>query len=107
MSSYYAVIFTSQRTDDDREGYGKMADAIEALAKQQPGFLRVESTRNQEGQGITVSYWESLEAIQNWKGNAKHLVAQQLGKEKWYSHYQVEICQVLRSYSFEEGGTAQ
>lgn len=107
MNSYYAVIFTSQRTDDDREGYAKMADAIEALAKQQPGFLRVESTRNQEGQGITVSYWESLEAIQNWKGNAKHLVAQQLGKEKWYSHYHVEICQVLRSYSFDEGGTAQ
>jgi len=102
MNSYYAVIFTSQRTDDDNEGYAKMADAMEVLAKQQPGFLRVESSRNQEGQGITVSYWESLEAIQKWRDNTKHTVAQQLGKDKWYSHYQVEICQVLRSYSFEE-----
>ncbi|MFJ7662557.1 antibiotic biosynthesis monooxygenase family protein [Lysinibacillus sp. NPDC097162] len=101
MESYYAVIFTSQRTNDDNGGYAKMADTIEDLAKQQPGFLRVESTRNHEGHGITVSYWESLEAIRNWKVNAKHAVAQQLGKEKWYSHYHVEICQVMRTYSFQ------
>jgi len=101
MDSYYAVIFTSQRTNGDNEGYAKMADTIEGLAKQQPGFLRVESARNNEGQGITVSYWESLESIQHWKENAKHTVAQQLGKEKWYSHYHVEICQVMRAYSFQ------
>lgn len=101
MNSYYAVIFTSQRTDDDSEGYAKMADAMEVLAKQQPGFLRVESSRNQEGQGITVSYWESLEAIQKWRDNTKHTVAQQLGKDKWYSHYHVEICQVMHAYSFQ------
>ena len=67
MDSYYAVIFTSQRTDNDNEGYAKMADAIEALAKQQSGFLRVASTRNAEGQGITVSYWESLERFNSGK----------------------------------------
>ena len=101
MDSYYAVIFTSQRTDNDNEGYAKMADTIETLAKQQPGFLRVESARNHDGQGITVSYWQSLEAIQHWKDNTKHAVAQQLGKEKWYSQYHVEICQVMRAYSFK------
>ncbi|GAA3347032.1 MULTISPECIES: antibiotic biosynthesis monooxygenase [Bacteria] len=100
METYYAVIFTSQRTEHDGEGYGKMAEIIDALAKQQPGFLRVESVRDEDGKGITVSYWESLEAIQAWKANAKHLTAQQLGKEKWYTHYQVEICQVMKEYSF-------
>lgn len=100
METYYAVIFTSQRTERDGEGYGKMAEIIDALAKQQPGFLRVESVREEDGKGITVSYWESLEAIQDWKANAKHLTAQQLGKEKWYTHYQVEICQVMKEYSF-------
>jgi len=102
METYYAVIFTSQRTGQDGEDYGKMAEVIDALAKQQPGFLRVESVRNEEGKGITVSYWESLEAIQAWKANAKHLTAQQLGKEKWYTNYKVEICQVMKDYSFEK-----
>jgi len=100
MKTYYAVIFTSKRTDEDGEGYAKMAEVMDQLAQKQPGFLRVESARNAEGKGITVSYWESLEAIQAWKENSKHLVAQQFGKEKWYSQYNVEICKVIKDYSF-------
>ncbi len=100
METYYAVIFTSQRTEVDGEGYGKMAEIMDELAQKQPGFLRVESARNAEGKGITVSYWESLEAIQAWKENTKHLAAQQFGKEKWYKQYHVEICKVMKDYSF-------
>ncbi|TQR39488.1 antibiotic biosynthesis monooxygenase [Lysinibacillus sphaericus] len=100
MKTYYAVIFTSQRTDEDGEGYAKMAEMMDKLAQKQPGFLRVESARNAEGKGITVSYWESLEAIQAWKDKSKHLVAQQFGKEKWYKQYNVEICTVIKDYSF-------
>ncbi|MFJ3387637.1 antibiotic biosynthesis monooxygenase family protein [Lysinibacillus sp. NPDC086135] len=100
MKTYYAVIFTSQRTDEDGEGYAKMAEMMDKLAQKQPGFLRVESARNAEGKGITVSYWESLEAIQAWKDNSKHLIAQQFGKEKWYMQYNVEICTVIKDYSY-------
>jgi len=53
---YYAVIFTSLRTEGDR-GYGHMADRMVELASQQPGFLGVETTRGADGFGITVSYW--------------------------------------------------
>jgi heme-degrading monooxygenase HmoA len=94
---YYAVIFTSQRTPGDN-GYDAMADAMEKLAAQQPGFLGVESARS--GIGITISYWDSMEAILAWKNNVVHLVAQQTGKEKWYSAYQVRICRVEREYGF-------
>jgi len=100
METYYAVIFTSQRTEKDEAGYAKMAEAMDSLAQKQPGFIRAEGVRDAEGKGITVSYWETLEAIQAWKENAKHLVAQQFGKENWYTHYQVEICQVMKEYSF-------
>ena len=92
---YYAVIFTSLRTEVD-ESYGHMADAMVELAKQQPGYLGIESAR--DGLGITVSYWESLEAIRNWKENAQHQVAQKLGKEKWYTAFKTRICKVERDY---------
>jgi len=90
---YYAVIFTSLRTEVD-EGYGDMADRMVELAAAQPGFLGVESARS--GLGITVSYWESLEAIRHWKMNAEHLIAQQLGRKQWYSAFQTRICKVER-----------
>lgn len=96
-SSYYAVIFTSVQTENI-EGYSEMAELMEILARQQPGFLGIESARNQ--MGITVSYWQSLESIKNWKANVDHLVAQKNGREQWYSYYKVRICKVEREYAF-------
>ena len=95
---YYAVIFTSLRTPDE-SGYPDMANAMEELAAQQEGYLGIESARNEIG--ITISYWQSLEAIRNWKANADHLMAQKYGREKWYSSYKVRICKVERDYGFE------
>lgn len=94
---YYAVIFTSVRTGVD-EGYGDMAAEMVGLARQQDGFLGVESARNEVG--ITVSYWASLEAIGKWKENARHLLAQQYGRDRWYTHYKVRICLIERDYEF-------
>lgn len=96
---YYAVIFTNLRTEID-EGYGEMADEMVRLAELQPGYLGHESARN--GLGITISYWESLEAIKNWKANTDHLIAQKYGREKWYSAYKTRIALVERDYGFEK-----
>ena len=99
MTPYYAVIFTSTKTKNDN-GYNQMAELMEKLAKEQRGFLGVESARNEIG--ITVSYWKDLESIKNWKVNTDHLLAQQKGIESWYENYTVRIALVEREYSFEK-----
>jgi heme-degrading monooxygenase HmoA len=96
---YYAVIFTSVKVQD-AIGYSEMAEKMEALARVQEGFLGVESARNELG--ITVSYWDSLEAIKNWKHNLDHIDAQESGKLKWYENYTVRIALVEREYSFNK-----
>ena len=99
---YYAVIFTSLRTDGDR-GYEAMAAAMFELAQQQPGCLGAESARGADGLGITVAYFGDEASIHAWKHNAKHLVAQRLGKEHWYSHYELRVAKVERAYSGPAG----
>ncbi|WP_204344673.1 antibiotic biosynthesis monooxygenase family protein [Psychroserpens algicola] len=94
---YYAVIFTSLQSENT-EGYSEMANQMEVSAKQQEGFLGIESARSDLG--ITVSYWESLDAIKNWKQHSDHLIAQQKGRKDWYSYYKVRICKVEREYEF-------
>lgn len=96
---YYAVIFTSYRTDVDN-GYGEMADRMVELGSQMKGFLGIESVRNEIG--ITVSYWETLEDIRNWKQNTEHQIAQQTGRKEWYKAYKTRICKVERDYGFEQ-----
>ena len=95
---YYAVIFTSQRTPTENDAYGDMADAMVALASQQTGFLGVESARDTDGLGITVSYWATEADIKAWKANIDHLAAQRAGAERWYEHYAVRIAKVERAY---------
>ena len=95
---YYAVIFTSVRTEGDH-GYAAMAERMVELAKQQEGFLGVESARNEVG--ITVSYWRDLEAIRRWKENSEHSFAREKGRQEWYQSFKVRISRVERDYGFE------
>uniref|UniRef100_UPI003216CFFA antibiotic biosynthesis monooxygenase family protein n=1 Tax=uncultured Draconibacterium sp. TaxID=1573823 RepID=UPI003216CFFA len=94
---YYAVIFTSERTEGD-QGYAAMSEKMMELVTKQKGFLGAESARNELG--ITVSYWESLEAIQAWKENMEHSVARKLGKEMWYKSFKVRVAKVEKEYGF-------
>lgn len=94
---YYAVIFTNIRTPCD-SGYNETAEKMLALAAEQPGFIGVEHAR--ESVGITVSYWESLRAIADWKAQTDHSQAREKGRKLWYEEYSVRICKVEREYHF-------
>ena len=94
---YYAVIFTNQRTSGD-QGYDAMADTMAELAVQQPGCLGFESTRGQDGFGITVSYWQDEASIAGWKANAEHQLARKQGNQTWYAHYELRVARVERAY---------
>ncbi len=96
---YYAVIFTSLLTDET-DGYIEAAQHMATLAKDQEGYLGLESAR--EKIGITVSYWDSLEAITKWKNNLEHTVIRGKGRATWYKQYQLRICKVEREYGFKK-----
>jgi heme-degrading monooxygenase HmoA len=93
----YAVIFSSVRSGSDG-AYDEISRRMEELAREQPGFLGVESARCGDGFGITVSYWTDEAAIGAWKQNVEHVVAQKRGRREWYSDYTVRVARVERSY---------
>lgn len=95
---YYAVIFTSIRTEGDN-GYAEMSQKMEALAKEQEGFLGIESAR--EEIVIPISYWKDLESIRRWYENAEHKLAQAKGYEIWYKSFTTRVCKVERDNIFE------
>lgn len=97
---YYAVIFTSIRTDADAEGYALASERMMELAVTAPGFLGVESARS--AIGITVSYWRDEESITAWKRHAEHILAQDQGRKRWYDGYRIKIARVEREYGFEQ-----
>ncbi len=90
---YYAVIFTSQRTLAEA-GYAETAELMERLAREQPGFLGIESVRSASGAGITVSYWSTRDSIDAWKNHLEHRIAQDRGRREWYQSFSLRICLV-------------
>ena len=96
---YYAVIFTTIRTEID-DGYSETADLMERLAKDQDGYLGIESSTS-DNSGITVSYWRDLDCIKRWKDNIEHTKARNKGRSSWYKMYKTRIAKVERDYGFE------
>ncbi|CAN1555880.1 COG2329 Uncharacterized enzyme involved in biosynthesis of extracellular polysaccharides [Rhabdaerophilaceae bacterium] len=103
---YYIVAFSSIRSEGDH-GYAAMADAMVELASQQPGFLGIESARAPDGFGITNSFWADETALKAWKDVARHMLAQKLGKERWYLHYALRVGRVERAYTGADGRQAE
>ena len=94
------VVFHSRRTAEDAAAYADMAERMDSLAREQPGFLGVRSVRDpQTGEGITVSYWRDDASARAWKQNADHLEAQRRGREEWYVDYSTVVASVDRYYS--------
>ena len=100
---YVAVIFSATRTLDDDEGYDAMATRMVRLAREQPGYLGIESVRDPiTRDGITVSYWATEDDARAWKQVAEHLGAQQLGRDRWYSTYRTRVAIVTREYGWPD-----
>lgn len=95
-----AVIFSSTRTPGFEAEYAAMAAEMDGLVVEQPGYVGHESARDADGFGITVSYWVDDAAARAWKQVARHLEAQRLGREQWYSAYRVVVSEVTREYGF-------
>ena len=98
---YYAVIFASVRTAHDNQGSADASERMAQLASEQPGYLGVDSVRDANGVGITVSYWSSEEAIAAWRRNAEHTSAREQGRKNWYTEYELRVAKVERAYGFK------
>ncbi|MCC3761944.1 antibiotic biosynthesis monooxygenase [Glycomyces sp. TRM65418] len=92
-------MFTSSRTTGDN-GYGERAEQMLELARDQPGFLGVDSARGADGLGITVSYWKDEASIAAWRDHAEHALTRSEGRERWYTSFAVHVAKVERSYGF-------
>ncbi|HET6872931.1 MAG TPA: antibiotic biosynthesis monooxygenase [Sporolactobacillaceae bacterium] len=99
---YYAVIFSSKRSQEDEQTYLTVAKRMAALASEQEGFIGMENVQDEHGVGIMISYWNSLEAIEGWNKQSAHSMVQKKGRESWYDQFTVRVCKVERMYDFSK-----
>jgi uncharacterized protein len=97
----WTVSFCNGRpADGNGDGYNEMGTAMDELARQQPGFIGVDSVRSDSGEGITVSRWSSIAAMVSWRNVVAHQGAQREGRNRWYEWYRSDVARVDRTSSF-------
>jgi len=95
------VLFRSKLTDAAGDDYAAMADEMLTRARTMPGFVDFKSYRADDDERISVIHWESQELMRAWSTDVRHIVAQRLGRQKWYDYFHLEVAEVARTYSFE------
>lgn len=96
-----AVVFTSRRTLTQDEDYAAMAERMNALVRDQPGFIRMTSVRDpRTREGITVAWFEDHESVRAWKSHVEHVEAQRRGVADFYEEYRVTVATVDREYGW-------
>jgi len=96
----YTVSIFASRLRPGAEGYPELAARMVELARQQEGFLGMESARDATGFGITVSYWRDEECVARWRAVAEHAEAQRRGRRELYERFEMKLGTVARAKSF-------
>lgn len=96
-----AVVFTSRRTPTHDDDYAAMAERMDTLVRDQPGFIRMASVRDpRTREGITVAWFEDEDSVRAWKAHVEHLEAQRRGVSDFYEEYRVTVATVDREYGW-------
>jgi heme-degrading monooxygenase HmoA len=100
------ILFRSRLTAAAGDDYSRMSEAMIAHAKLFPGFVDVKSFTADDGERLTVVWWQDEETLKAWATDAKHRVAQQLGRERWYEYYKMDVAQIVRVSNFARAATS-
>lgn len=95
------ILFRSKLTATAGDDYGAMAQAMAAHAKTFTGFVDMKGFKADDGERMTVVWWTDEETLKVWASDVKHRAAQNLGREKWYEYYKIDVAQIIRSNNFE------
>ena len=95
------ILFRSKLTGQAGDDYQAMNDEMQALVRQNPGFIDVKSFKAEDGERLTVVWFRDEESLREWRQQVRHRIAQKTGREKWYEYYKMEVASVIRTSAFE------
>ena len=101
------ILFRSRLTAQAGDDYSRMADAMFEHARTFPGFVDVKSFTADDGERLTVVWWQDEQTLKVWATDAKHRVAQQLGRDRWYEYYKMDVAEIVRVSNFERPAEAR
>jgi heme-degrading monooxygenase HmoA len=94
------ILFRSKLLSTAGDDYARMAAEMEAHARTFDGFVDMKAYLAADGERLTVVWWRDEESLAVWRNDARHRVAQQQGRERWYEYYRMDVAEIVRRKDF-------
>lgn len=88
------------RSDIEVADYERTGARMLELVRQIPGFLGMDYAETERGE-LLVARFESHEALAAWRNHPEHRAAQERGRDRFFEHYRIEVCETVRAYDFQ------
>ncbi|QQG64570.1 antibiotic biosynthesis monooxygenase family protein [Desulfobulbus oligotrophicus] len=84
--------------------YLALAAALRDELAQAEGFIRSERFQSltDERKLLSLSVWESEQAVEQWRNTAKHRLSQQQGRAALFDSYTLTVAAKIRSYTKDD-----
>lgn len=92
------TVFRSRLDPAHAAAYREMAARTRLLAERMPGFLSFKTFTAEDGERVSIIEFESEEALRAWHEHPEHRAAQALGRDRFYSEYQIQVCSIVRQH---------
>ena len=95
------VVFCARRTEagDGKEYYFQLQRMSE-LARKMPGYISHKPYVAGDGERLTLFEWESPETLRAWARHPEHVPVKELGRQRFYTEYHLQVCEVVRESKF-------
>ena len=100
------IVFRSKLTPAAGDDYKQTGDDIFALAQTFPGFVDIREYKAEDGERLTIVWWEDAEKLEQWRRDTQHMAAKRTGRERWYEYYKMDVAEVVRTSNFERANAA-
>jgi heme-degrading monooxygenase HmoA len=95
------VVFRARRTPEgDGQEYRQWFLRMSELARKMPGYISHKGYVAEDGERLTLFEWESADTLRAWATHPEHLPVQELGRQKFYTQYHLQVCELVRESKF-------
>lgn len=97
----YAVIFEVEIKEELKSKYLEVTTKLKNELIQIEGFLYVERFQSliEEGKILSLSFWETKEAIGVWKNSIENLIIKTQNDDGMFKSYRIRVAEVKKDFA--------
>lgn len=103
MTTRVVTVFRSRLNPGIDTDYAHVAQRMNDLAIQMPGYVEHKSFRADDGERVTIVTFIDQASHNAWRNHPEHRAAQQAGRERFYSEYSLTVAEVRHHREFPSG----